>query len=65
MTVTTTVTIIVIEDDHQIRRVVEGYLQQAGYQVLSAANGVSGLSLIQQKKPALVILDLMLPGLDG
>ena len=64
-TVTSTVTIIVIEDDHQIRRVVEGYLQQAGYHVLSAADGVSGLALIQQEKPALVILDLMLPGLDG
>jgi two-component system alkaline phosphatase synthesis response regulator PhoP len=58
-------TILVIEDDAQIRRVVEGYLRQAGYRVLTAADGVAGLSLAQQAKPALLVLDLMLPGLDG
>ncbi len=58
-------TILVIEDDAQIRRVLEGYLQQAGYRVLSATDGITGLSLAQQTKPALLILDLMLPGLDG
>ena len=36
-------TVFVIEDDSQIRRVVEGYLQQAGYRVLSAADGLTGL----------------------
>ncbi|MEZ4860657.1 MAG: response regulator transcription factor [Caldilineaceae bacterium] len=58
-------TILIIEDDHQIRRVVEGYLQQAGYHVLTAADGELGLALAQREKPALLILDLMLPGLDG
>ena len=58
-------TILIIEDDAQIRRVVEGYLQQAGYHVLTAADGITGLALAQQQKPALLILDLMLPGLDG
>lgn len=58
-------TIVVIEDDHQIRRVVEGYLVQAGYRVLTAADGVTGLALVQQEKPALLVLDLMLPDLDG
>ena len=58
-------TILIIEDDAQIRRVVEGYLQQAGYYVLTAADGITGLALAQQQKPALLILDLMLPGLDG
>jgi two-component system, OmpR family, alkaline phosphatase synthesis response regulator PhoP len=58
-------TVLVIEDDGQIRRVVEGYLHQAGYQVLTAADGVAGLALAQQAKPNVLILDLMLPGLDG
>lgn len=58
-------TILVIEDDGQIRRVVEGYLQQAGYQVLTAADGIAGLALAQQAKPTLLVLDLMLPGIDG
>lgn len=58
-------TILIIEDDAQIRRVVEGYLQQAGYHVLTAADGIAGLALAQQMKPALLVLDLMLPGLDG
>ena len=58
-------TILIIEDDAQIRRVVEGYLQQAGYHVLTAADGIVGLALAQQTKPSLLVLDLMLPGLDG
>lgn len=58
-------TIVIVEDDRQIRKVVEGYLQQAGYRVLSAADGVNGLALVQSEKPALLVLDLMLPGMDG
>lgn len=58
-------TILVLEDDGQIRRVVEGYLQQAGYQVLTAADGAAGLALAHEVKPTLLVLDLMLPGLDG
>jgi two-component system alkaline phosphatase synthesis response regulator PhoP len=57
--------IIVVEDDAQIRRVVEGYLQQDGYQVRTAVDGLSALALIQRERPALVILDIMLPGMDG
>ena len=60
-----TTTILVIEDDRQIRKVVESYLQQAGYHVLTAADGSSGLALAQQEKPALLVLDLMLPDVDG
>ena len=60
-----TTTILVIEDDRQIRRVVQGYLEQAGYRVLTAPDGESGLVLAQYEKPALIVLDLMLPGVDG
>lgn len=58
-------TILIVEDDRQIRSVVEGYLQQAGYRVLTAADGNVGLALAQQEKPQVIVLDLMLPGLDG
>src|SRR5512134_2986954 len=58
-------TVLVIEDDRQIRRVVQGYLEQAGVRVLAAADGQSGLLLAQHEKPALIVLDLMLPGIDG
>lgn len=58
-------TIAIIEDDQQIRRVLEGYLQQASYRVLSAIDGVAGLALVEREKPLLLVLDLMLPGMDG
>ena len=58
-------TILVIEDDRQIRTVIQGYLEQAGYRVLSSGNGADGLALAQREKPSLLVLDLMLPGLDG
>lgn len=58
-------TILLVEDDRQIRTVVESYLQQAGYRVVSASDGLEGLELARREKPALMVLDLMLPGLDG
>ncbi len=60
-----TITLLVIEDDRQIRRVVQGYLEQAGYRVLTASDGEGGLALALAEKPALIVLDLMLPGVDG
>jgi two-component system alkaline phosphatase synthesis response regulator PhoP len=58
-------TVLVIEDDRQIRRVIQGYLERAGLRVLAAADGEGGLALAQHEKPLLIVLDLMLPGLDG
>lgn len=58
-------TILIIEDDFSIRRVVEAYLQQEGYHVITATDGTTGLILAQQAKPDLLVLDLMLPGIDG
>ncbi|MCC9075516.1 response regulator transcription factor [Litorilinea aerophila] len=60
-----TKTLLIVEDDAQIRHVLEGYLKQAGYRVLTAGDGRTGLALVQQEKPHLVVLDLMLPELDG
>ena len=58
-------TILVIEDEPQIVAVVRGYLTQAGFEVISATDGRTGLFMAQQEKPDLVILDLMLPIMDG
>lgn len=57
--------ILVIEDENSIVQVIQLYLEQAGYTVLSAHDGIAGLELHAREHPDLVILDLMLPGLDG
>ncbi len=58
-------TILIIEDEPELVRVLRSYLEQAGFTVLSAGRGDSGLSTWEHKRPDLVILDLNLPGLDG
>ncbi len=57
--------ILVIDDDASLRRVVEYNLQDAGYQVLSAASGEEGLALFAEEAPAVVISDMKMPGMDG
>lgn len=57
--------ILVIEDEANIVQVIRLYLEQAGYTVLSASDGIAGLELHAREQPDLVILDLMLPILDG
>ena len=59
------VTILVIEDEAAIQHVVRTYLESAGYSVRIATSGDEGLALAHQLRPDLVILDLMLPGMDG
>ena len=57
--------VLVIEDDPGIARVVRLYLEQDGHQVATAGDGVAGLKLARQCDPDLIVLDLMLPRLDG
>ena len=57
--------ILVVDDDKSIVRVLRGYLEQSGYQVLTAADGESALHMLRRERPDLVILDLMMPNLDG
>jgi len=57
--------IIFIEDESDLREVIEHNLIREGYQVYSSSDGENGLQLIREKSPDLILLDLMLPGLDG
>ena len=57
--------ILVVDDDRQIVRLVQSYLEQAGYVVLTAADGATALRTIRTERPDLVVLDLMLPDTDG
>ena len=57
--------ILVVEDDASALRLIEFALQQERYEVITATNGLTGLKKAQTEKPDLVILDLMLPGMDG
>ena len=57
--------ILIIEDEANIVQLIRLYLEQANFTVISASDGVSGLELHAREHPDLVILDLMLPALDG
>jgi phosphate regulon transcriptional regulator PhoB len=57
--------ILVIEDERDIRELVRVNLEAEGFTVLEAGNGELGLALVKRERPALVVLDLMLPGLGG
>jgi len=57
--------IFVIDDDPAILELVTSNLEMQGYKVDSADNAIDGLALIQQNPPNLIILDLMMPNLDG
>lgn len=57
--------ILVVDDDRQIARLVQSYLQQSGFTVLTAYDGEEALHAMRREKPDLVVLDLNLPKRDG
>ncbi|MFL5714297.1 MAG: response regulator [Chloroflexota bacterium] len=57
--------ILVVDDDAKIVRLVRTYLERDGFSVVTAADGPAALEAIETHRPALVVLDLMLPELDG
>jgi DNA-binding response OmpR family regulator len=57
--------ILVVDDEPEIVRVLRGYLEQANYTVLTAYSGTEGLRRARTETPDLVLLDVMLPGMDG
>lgn len=57
--------ILVVDDEPKIVKLARDYLQRQGYQVATAADGPTALAIARRDKPALVVLDLNLPGMDG
>ncbi|OGL93747.1 hypothetical protein A2239_00855, partial [Candidatus Uhrbacteria bacterium RIFOXYA2_FULL_40_9] len=58
-------TILIAEDDHFLSNIYQTKLKKEGFQVLIAKDGEEALSLIQEKKPSVVLLDIMMSKLDG
>jgi DNA-binding response OmpR family regulator len=57
--------VLVVDDDETVREVVVSYLRAAGHDVAEAADGATGLSAHREERADLVVLDVMMPGLDG
>ena len=57
--------ILVVEDDPSIRRILMLQLEAAGYKALEAIDGVAALQLLKREVPDLVLLDMMVPNMDG
>ena len=58
-------TILIVEDDPNVVRLVSLYLKADGFQVISANDGAEGVKLALKEHPSLIVLDIMLPGMDG
>jgi DNA-binding response OmpR family regulator len=61
----TTKTILVVDDEKRLVSLVESYLTQEGYRVATAFNGKDALTVARREKPDLIILDVMMPEMDG
>src|SRR3954449_1578168 len=57
--------VLVVDDEPTIGEVVSAYLRRAGYETRVAADGPSALAAVAERAPDLIVLDLMLPGVDG
>src|SRR6266516_2957980 len=60
-----TQSVLVVEDEASIASFVSMYLKNAGYEVRTATNGADALTSVQSQQPSLIVLDLMLPDIDG
>jgi DNA-binding response OmpR family regulator len=57
--------ILIVEDDRFLRELIARKLRNEGYDVIEAVDGEEGLKRIKEEKPDLILLDLILPGIDG
>ncbi len=58
-------TILVVDDEPKIAKLARDYLKKSGFRVITAGDGDTALSVARRDKPDLIVLDLMLPGMDG
>jgi DNA-binding response OmpR family regulator len=58
-------TILVVDDEQRLVSVVKAYLEQEGFRVVTASNGREAIHVARQEKPDLIILDIMMPDMDG
>lgn len=57
--------IVIIDDEEDILNILSYNLEKEGFKVFSASNGADGIAICKTEKPALVVLDVMMPGMDG
>jgi CheY-like chemotaxis protein len=58
-------TILVVDDDRNLRRLYKAELESEGYRVLVAQNGIIALELLEQERPDLIVMDIRMPVMDG
>ena len=58
-------TILIVDDEERLVSLVEAYLMQEGYRVLTASNGRQALEVTREEQPDLIVLDVMMPEMDG
>lgn len=58
-------TILIVEDEHALRWILADTLRSSGFEVYEARNGLEGLLLALEKRPDLILLDILLPHMDG
>src|SRR3970040_3010305 len=58
-------TLLIVDDDPKIRDLLRLYVEREGHRAVFAADGMQALAAARRQRPALVLLDVMLPGLDG
>ena len=58
-------TILVVDDDETVLKTVAPVLEEVGYSVITAQTGEDGIKIAQEQKPNLILLDVMLPGMEG
>jgi CheY-like chemotaxis protein len=57
--------VLIVEDDHDVREMLAMLLRQESYEVMTATNGAEALNLMRHRRPCLVLLDLMMPVMNG
>lgn len=57
--------ILVVDDEERLRMLLQSYLRQEGFEVITAANGRDALFCARQEQPDLILLDIMMPEMDG